>query len=535
MTDHSAASVGDAEGSEQPLPEPFSWTLEVALSGGGLRASAYALGALLYLVHSGLNAKVRNISSVSGGSITNAFVACGCDFHSVEFPEFLKVAGFLAEKIAYRGLLQRWESWAWAAAVAIIAAASALDLIFEPSQFALAGIAPTLALLVLLYWRSWPIYRWMRSLLRQDATLGSVQSRDVDHVFCATDLKFGQPFFFSTADSGRLFSTVYGLARTPGVPVVKAVRASAAFPPFIPPLALKVEAEWAYEQGMMPLTSVTPVRLWLTDGGAFNNFGTEWHRMRRELRTAEFINRAFERTNGNGSVKDDFTLEAWYGSRYGQVQLIVDASRLGAASHMRSLGIPIVGFFTYVRRTMDVMYASTLAGRSDWPELTASFRMKSYPWKWLASLKNSELVERIFENHPQPYDENADSDSIDRGALSLYVLHSRPFNDIAKFWSVADFYHGKAQYERMFRWPDTNKAAAKAMGSHWPWTGETEFVRPKNEEVPTTFRKLGKDRTLKLIIEGYLKTREVLFWSFRYAGPPIPELKVFESLLLRET
>ncbi len=48
--------------------------LGVALSGGGVRASAFALGALLYLVDSGLNRRVAVISSVSGASLTNGFL-----------------------------------------------------------------------------------------------------------------------------------------------------------------------------------------------------------------------------------------------------------------------------------------------------------------------------------------------------------------------------------------------------------------------------------------------------------------------------
>lgn len=50
-------------------------SIGVAISGGGHRATAYGLGVLLYLVDSRLNQRVGTISSVSGGSILNAFVA----------------------------------------------------------------------------------------------------------------------------------------------------------------------------------------------------------------------------------------------------------------------------------------------------------------------------------------------------------------------------------------------------------------------------------------------------------------------------
>lgn len=49
--------------------------IAVSLSGGGYRASLFGLGTLLYLVDAGKNAEVCCISSVSGGSITNGYVA----------------------------------------------------------------------------------------------------------------------------------------------------------------------------------------------------------------------------------------------------------------------------------------------------------------------------------------------------------------------------------------------------------------------------------------------------------------------------
>lgn len=52
----------------------------VAMSGGGHRAALWGLGALLYLVDSGLHRDVTTISSVSGGSITNGVVGKEVDY-----------------------------------------------------------------------------------------------------------------------------------------------------------------------------------------------------------------------------------------------------------------------------------------------------------------------------------------------------------------------------------------------------------------------------------------------------------------------
>jgi predicted acylesterase/phospholipase RssA len=511
-----------AQAPQQSSTDPFPWTLEVALSGGGLRASAYALGALLYLVHSGLNEKVKNIASVSGGSITNAFVASYCDFKNVDAKQFEEIVRPLAKKIAYRGLLQTWQSWAWAIAVGIVALLIFASYLYSPYPLAMTLVL-SLSLFFLLYWRSWPIDKWMETIVPPAVTFGSLPKRCVDHVFCATDLRFGQPFFFSTADGGRLFSLNYGRADEPNLPLVRAVRASAAFPPAIPPISIKIETPRTFEFGMDVRTSKAPVRVWLTDGGAFNNFGSEWHRLRGELhiaQTAYFLE--LKRQTQNSSD--------WHRERYGQVQLVVDASRADEANRLYLLWLPIIGFLAYVYRTMNVMYGSTLAGRSNSWERAASLRMRKYPWKWLAKHSKSAKFESSFKDHSESYDPKKDYDIEKYGALKLYVPHARPFDHIKPFWLTVLPDETVEDFQRPTDWIDSNRGTAREMGAHWPWTGE-QLMKPKHKEVSTTFRKLGYRATLDLIVEGYFKTREVLFWSFGYEGPPIPKLKDFEDLL----
>lgn len=78
----------------------------LSLSGGGHRATVFALGALLYIVDSGRNKAVTTISSVSGGSITNAFVATlSQPFNKVSPEYFEREVARLAKQIA--------GSWKW--------------------------------------------------------------------------------------------------------------------------------------------------------------------------------------------------------------------------------------------------------------------------------------------------------------------------------------------------------------------------------------------------------------------------------------
>jgi hypothetical protein len=62
----------------------------VALSGGGHRATLFTLGALMYLVDSGRARDTASIASVSGGSLTNGFLAQTLDFRAAGREAFEK-------------------------------------------------------------------------------------------------------------------------------------------------------------------------------------------------------------------------------------------------------------------------------------------------------------------------------------------------------------------------------------------------------------------------------------------------------------
>ena len=85
----------------------------VALSGGGHRATLFAIGALMALVDRGLSRRVVQISSVSGGSIANAFVAQRCRFDELRPGELGTIAAELIGTIVERGVLSR----AWIALI----------------------------------------------------------------------------------------------------------------------------------------------------------------------------------------------------------------------------------------------------------------------------------------------------------------------------------------------------------------------------------------------------------------------------------
>ena len=131
-----------------PLPTPgdplkFPWSIEVALSGGGLRATAFGLGVLLYLADAGLNGKVRGIASVSGGSITNGFVACRGDYGRTGKDEFRVLAAGLARKIAFEGIWSSRFVWLYVLALLVVGLVTSAIylLVSEERSYALTGAA----------------------------------------------------------------------------------------------------------------------------------------------------------------------------------------------------------------------------------------------------------------------------------------------------------------------------------------------------------------------------------------------------------
>jgi NTE family protein len=75
-SDDLVTPCGDAVRAADPVRLPEGPTLAVTLSGGGFRATLAALGVLRFLADAGLLHRVRFVSSVSGGSITNGVLAC---------------------------------------------------------------------------------------------------------------------------------------------------------------------------------------------------------------------------------------------------------------------------------------------------------------------------------------------------------------------------------------------------------------------------------------------------------------------------
>jgi hypothetical protein len=261
----------------------------IAISGGGHRATLFGLGALLAAVDLGLNRRVVQISSVSGGSLLNGFVAQRCAFNEEYTESFDRVAAQLATVIVNRGVLTK--TWIWTILLSPIAVCLTAIAILGHAplpEVLLLGIVMGLSLAAFLL-RGW-IVEWLlhRRLLGKGEGLlriGEMPKRAVEHVMCCTELSQGKPCYISTWDGGRLYlrtkDSPAWTARwgewfdVPKLPLTSAVRASAAFPG-IPPRRVsvrpKVRPVTTGSGGEVPACHRA---LYLSDGGVWGNLGTQ--------------------------------------------------------------------------------------------------------------------------------------------------------------------------------------------------------------------------------------------------------------------
>lgn len=110
-----------------------------------------------------------------------------------------------------------------------------------------------------------------RNFIRPEKTpkeLSDLPERQVAHVLCATELSSGQPFLMTRRG---LISPAFGKSRHTKLSVAQALYASAAFPVVFPPLKVCSE-ELDFSGGP---EDEPPKKLYLADGGVFNNLATE--------------------------------------------------------------------------------------------------------------------------------------------------------------------------------------------------------------------------------------------------------------------
>jgi predicted acylesterase/phospholipase RssA len=417
------------QGAEEDVTPPRD--LGIALSGGGHRASLFALGALLYLVDSRANERVATICSVSGGSVTNAFVAQECDFGTVSRRDFDVVAGRLTRTITSEGIvsLSSWVVRFYTGVLTVFGAAIVWFFLARVAGWQSALGLSTAGLLILVFGTllllrgtvvAWLLGRaFFLDARGRPSQLGNLRNRTVGHVLCATDLAGAAPFYFLCGNEWAVYSPRYGFARAGAMKLRTAVRASAALPGGIPPkLLLSGRLEWATDPTPPPPLKPAPVDplpsfLFLADGGVWNNLGTQYFERDRELDIAFHL---FKKGVNPSRPSDD----------PGKL-IIVDGS--GAVSPTRSwdLVIPLWAEIRALSRVMSLLYTNTVR-----PRMRQVGEAKRAYWRW------GDLFDRDWDvpkvGVSISFDDNPQSGRIYSGLGFPDTPHSRAAKD-----RMADF------------------------------------------------------------------------------------------------
>jgi predicted acylesterase/phospholipase RssA len=265
----------------------------VALSGGGHRASLFGLGALLYLGDAGKLQQVTSIASVSGGSLTNGYLAQTLDLTKADDGvAFEQAVAPFARQLAQRGtLFATGMTWAYV----VVLAVTGLAALILPWLVPLAGFLQFLVFVAaMLVWaelvasrRSWIAARAFRRTLFSPTgspTLLSGIHGGLDHVFCATDLQSAEQVYFS---GSFVYGYRFGVGTPADLPLYDAVQASACLPGAFPPRWLRARRfGFHYPDDVVHPDDPCPDRkdrppapptfLVLTDGGVYDNMADQW-------------------------------------------------------------------------------------------------------------------------------------------------------------------------------------------------------------------------------------------------------------------
>jgi predicted acylesterase/phospholipase RssA len=252
----------------------------IAISGGGHRASLFGLGVLLYLVDADKNHDVVSIASVSGGSLTNGFVAQSLPYATPETDRssFEQAVKPLVRCIAQQGtvLPPSLLTAAYLVLLLVVTIGTFVGVWFLPwpSWVRVASFFVALAVLgVAANFRGWIAARAFASRLFSPSgtptRLDSV-NEGVDHVISTADLHAGENVYFS-----RNFVASYRFGwGVPGdLPLHLAVQASAALPGAFPPRWLPTSRH-RFEDPREEAKGST--RMCLVDGGVYDNMADQW-------------------------------------------------------------------------------------------------------------------------------------------------------------------------------------------------------------------------------------------------------------------
>lgn len=337
--------------------------IDLYLSGGGFRAALGALGAIYFLRSEGQWTKVSRIVSVSGGGIVSSRLAA-YQPEPEEIPDHIKYLFNLMARWNGRWIVGFALFMASISALIVVAATVAYK-IAPPNLAILASLSMAVVILavgtvVLLRLALRILYRYVTGNHR----FGEVVNSDwmIDHIFVSTDLTTAESVFMSAnSRMSSVFSPRMRCTSYPELKFAKALRASTAFPPLLPPTRVRVPDN-PDKRDKRPLRS-----FWLVDGGVSGNLGTQLD-SRISPENARALDLAQSRWRAGPSTGADCSLHpellSWYCSKCTRRLFIIDCSG-GRPKPATMAGVllnaPVLGAIYHTLRTLSVMYAASLS------------------------------------------------------------------------------------------------------------------------------------------------------------------------------
>lgn len=471
----------------------FSERIVVALSGGGYRAAAFSAGVLLYLIDSGKRNRISAISSVSGGSITNAYFARHIlDAASPVGDPWMR-ASYLFAYLARRDIISPFRMLTIASiagmSAGILAGLASVWFDATASSAVLTAIIVALAVLAVCFGFLFFQLRtslefaieWLLRLpiinpadrssageylsagvrfigliltFRIRSAIQSIRPRltklselkaDYIPVFCCTDLATGSHFYLSSAFIAGVVPGPEGewdslnlCGSAPDLPIATAVAASAAYPVVFRPAVVGVDS-----LGLPARRGIVEDHIALADGGLHDNFGVS-------------IVSAWLRGELSKPVLDDL-------GQAPSTLLVVDSGQPAYQSQRKQRSV------SAALRSVEVIHqANGLARRREIKHM----------------LRGGALEGSIISISDDPYAiaEGCDNQEARQTALSFL---------------------------------ERTKAAHGLSRSGW-----RAISQQHNPSIPTNLRGLGEDTVVRLVIHGYLATMAHTVTELGWDPPP---------------
>ncbi|MFL6139812.1 MAG: patatin-like phospholipase family protein [Frankiaceae bacterium] len=451
----------------------------VAISGGGNRATLWGLGTLLYLVDAGKSAEVGAVSSVSGGSITNAYVAQELDLGETDTASFDAAMVPLVRDVATKG------SHAWSpvptwyvvadiggALLGLLAMLAAVVLAFLDLGLGVTvpllagGFVVIVVALQVFELRSRMVERALaRRYFAPDGRRTRLADivRSVDHVICATELQSALHLYFAPR---FVYTYRLGMGEPAELSLATAVQCSACLPVAFSARRLPA-GQFRFVGGHPAPGQPGDVgHVVLSDGGVYDNMADQWF---------------------DGLGRRAHALGPRIANPGVDEVIVVNGSSPPGWSGLRRMLLAVVAEFATLARVNDVMYDVT------------------------TKVRRSALVEE--------WDEAAASGTGTRGAL-VHIAQSP--------YGAADAFRHDP------RFPDRAARAEQVIAA----LGDTEASRQwwaamaaRSPLVPTVLRSLGREVTVDLLEHSYVLAMCNLHVILGYPLLPVPGRDRFERLL----